>query len=90
MDDKFVNEILGQLARSGLLFDDAMVEAILSGNLPPLNEIVLALVIGAMDAEAVVRGDPKSSWNEKRIARQCLAVAFLAAIACTKEQETNL
>jgi len=44
-------------------------------------------VIVVMDAEAVVRGDPKSTWNEKRIARACLAIAFLAAIACAKEED---
>jgi hypothetical protein len=57
----------------------------LAGNTPPLDEIVMALVIGAMDAEAVVRADPKSSWNERRIARQCLAVAFLSAMAIVGE-----
>jgi hypothetical protein len=72
--------IHGQLARSGLLPDE-MAAAILAGHKPPLEEVVTALIIGVMDAEAVVRGDAKSSWNERRIARQCLAVAFLAAIA---------
>jgi hypothetical protein len=85
-----MKRILDQLARSGLLVDDEMVAAIFVGNIPPLEEIVLALVIGALDAEAVVRGDPTSTWNHRRIARQGLALAFLAAIACTKEQETNL
>ena len=82
-----MKRILGQLARSGLLWNDAMAGAILAGKAPPLEEIVLALVIGALDAEAVVRGDPKSTWNERRIARQCLAVAFLGAIACVRDQE---
>lgn len=84
-----MKRILDQLARSGLLFDDDMVATISAGKTPPLEEIALALVIGAMDAEAVVRGDPKSSWNEKRIARQCLTIAFLSAIACAKEQGTE-
>jgi hypothetical protein len=83
-----MNAILDQLARSGLLVDDDMVAAIFAGNVPPLEELVMALVIGAMDCEAVVKGDPKSTWNERRIARACLTIAFLAAIACTKEQET--
>jgi hypothetical protein len=78
--------ILHQLARSGLLFDDEMVAAIFAGTLPSMKEIALALVIGVMDAEAVVRGDPKSTGAEKRVATSCLALAFLAAIACTKEQ----
>lgn len=80
-----MKRILDQLARSGLLWDDDTVTAIFAGHTPPMEDIVLALVIGAMDAEAVVRGDPKSTWNEKRIARACLAIAFLAGMACTKE-----
>ena len=84
-----MNALLGQLARSDMLVDDAMVAAILAGKAPPLEELVLALVIRAMDAEAVVGGDKKSSWNERRIARQCLAIAFLSAIACLKEQEDS-
>jgi hypothetical protein len=54
--------------------------AILKGAPPPLEEIVTALLIGAMDAEAVVSGDSGSTWNERRIARQILVVAFLSAI----------
>lgn len=69
--------------------DDDMVEAVLAGNMPRMEEIALALVIGALDAEAMVRGDAKSTWNEKRIARQCLAAAFLSAIACLKDQEAG-
>lgn len=84
-----MKRILDQLARSTLLCDDEMVAAIFAGEMPPLGEIVLALVIGAMDAEAVVRGDTKSTWNERRIARQCLALAFLEAIACVKERENS-
>jgi hypothetical protein len=81
-----MRRILEQLARSGLLFDDDMVAGIFAGNIPPLEEIVLMLLIGAMDAEAFVRADARSTWNEKRLARQCLAVAFLSAIACIREQ----
>jgi hypothetical protein len=82
-----VNELLGQLARSGLLVDDAMVTAIFAGDRVSIEEIVLSLVVGVLDCETVVRGDAKSTWNERRIARQCLAVAFLSAIACMKEGE---
>lgn len=75
-----MNNILDQLARSGLLLDD-LAKPILAGNTPPLEEIVMALVIGAMDAHAVTVGDPQSTWNEKRLARMALAVAFLSAMA---------
>jgi len=74
--------IFDQLARNTTLLPDDLSAQILSGIVPPLEEIVTALLIGAMDAEAVIRCDPTSTWNEKRIARQCLAVAFLGAIAC--------
>ncbi|MGJ5818792.1 hypothetical protein [Paludibaculum fermentans] len=82
-----MKRILDQLARSGLLWDERMVAAIFAGNAPPLEEIVLAVVIGAMDAEIMVRSDETSTWNERRIARQALAIAFLSAIACVRERE---
>ena len=75
-----MNNLLDQLARSGLLPDD-LAKPILAGNTPPLEEIVMALVIGGMDAHAVMTGDPLSTWNEKRLARMALAVAFLGAMA---------
>jgi hypothetical protein len=40
-----------------------------------------------MDAHAVIVGDPKSFWNEKRMARLALAVAFLAAMAAVVQGE---
>jgi len=75
-----MTEILGQLARSGLLLPD-MSAAILAGNAPPLDGLVMHLIIGALDAHAVTIGDPESSWTQKREARMTLAVAFLAAMA---------
>jgi hypothetical protein len=85
-----MKRILDQLARSGLLYDDEMTAAIFAGNVPPIEELVLPLIFTCADAEITVRNDPTSSWNDRRIARQGLAVAFLAAIACLIEQETNL
>jgi len=56
-----MNNILGQLAyNTGLLPDDTAT-AILAGDMPPIEEIVMALVTGAMDAQAVVVGDPQST-----------------------------
>lgn len=75
-----MTEILGQLARSGLLLPDVSA-AILAENTPALEEIVLALVITTLDAHAVTIGDPQSTWNEKRQARMALATAFLSAMA---------
>ena len=80
-----MNNILDQLARNTGLLPDDLAAAILVGTTPPIEEIVMALVIGAMDAHAVVVGDPESSWNEKRLARMALAVAFLSALAVLGE-----
>lgn len=77
--------LLNQLARTDLLWDEELKSAILAGNTPPIEEIVMALVIGAMDAHAVVVGFRESSWNEKRLARMALAVAFLSAMAALGE-----
>jgi hypothetical protein len=82
-----MKRILDQLARSGLLVDDDMVAAILDGNPPPLEEIILELVIDGLDCNALVEADATSTWNHKRIARACLIVSFLGAIACLKDQE---
>jgi phosphohistidine phosphatase SixA len=74
------NDIYAQLAHSSLLPDD-MAAAILAGHTPPVEELVMALVIAGRDVHAVVAGSGESSWNEKRLARMVLAVAFLSAMA---------
>jgi len=74
-----VKNIPDQLARTKLLPDD-LAAAILAGNTPPLEELVTNLLISEMDAEAMTASDPSSSWTEKRLARQCLAMAFLLAL----------
>jgi hypothetical protein len=80
------NDIYAQLARTNLLPRD-LAAAILAGNTPPIEDVVLHLVIGALDAHAVVLGDPLSSWNEKRLARMALALAFLGAMAALGDEE---
>jgi hypothetical protein len=52
---------------------------------PPLEDIIMPLLIGAMDCEAMIGCDPKSTWAERRMARQCLILAFLLAIGAAKE-----
>jgi hypothetical protein len=52
-----------------------------------MEEIVLRLIFTCLDAEITVRNEP-TTWNEQRIACQGWAVAFLAAIACLREQKT--
>ena len=50
----------------------------------------MALVIGAMDAQAFVRGDFGSTWNEKRIARQVLAVALFSRYCGSEPAELRM
>jgi len=72
--------VYDQLARTTLL-PIAMSETILSGDLPPTGDVLMALVITSMDCAAVVEGDHTTTMNERRIARMCLATAFLTALA---------
>ena len=79
------DQIYGQLARSGLLPDD-LARVILAGNVPPLEDIVMNLVICSLDCHAMTDCDSKSTWTERRLARQCLVIAFLAAILATQSK----
>lgn len=72
------------LAHSTLL-PSYISEPILAGNPPPLTEIVDGLLIHALDCEATVAGDSQSTMNERRIARACATIAFLAALAIETE-----
>jgi hypothetical protein len=76
------NSILDQLARTTLLPGE-MAAAILAGDVPPMKEIVDALLIGSLDCHATVVGDSGSTMNERRIARACATAAFLSALATT-------
>ena len=78
------SDIFGQMARTNLLPESQSAE-ILAGNVPPLEGILMPLLIGAMDCEAMIGCDSKSTWNERRLARQCLILAFLLAIVVAKE-----
>jgi hypothetical protein len=82
-----MTNILDQLARNTGLLPQDLSAAILEGNMPPIEGIVVALIIGCMDAHAVVVGSPESSWNERRFATMALAVAFLAAMATLGQGE---
>lgn len=78
------NEIYGQLARTNLLSESQRSE-MLAGHEPSLEDIVMPLLIGAMDCEAMTACDSKATWNERRLARQCLILAFVLAIVAAKE-----
>ena len=74
-------QVLGELALNTTLLPESLRDGILTGVVPSQSEVVRHLVITAVDAETMVANDPKSTWNERRLARQALAVAFLAALA---------
>jgi hypothetical protein len=78
--------IYDQLARSGLLPSD-ISSAILHGSLPSLQELVAALVVAAQDCEAMTRNSVESTWFERRLATQCLVIAFLSALAIHHPRE---
>ena len=79
--------ILRQMALNTNLLGEDLKASILAGNMPPIEEIVMALLIGAMDAHAVTVGDPASSWNDKRLARMALTSVCLAAMAIVRQGE---
>ena len=79
-----MNEILGQLARTNLLPAD-VATAILAGDAPPLEEVLMAILIAVQDAHAVTLNHQNSSPGERRIARMVLAVAFLSAMVAAGE-----
>ena len=80
------SDIYAQLARNTGLLPDDMAATILRGNTPPTEEIVMALVIGALDACAVTIDDPQSTWVDRRAARMGLAATFLAAMAVVGDE----
>jgi hypothetical protein len=79
------NQIYDQLARTTLLPAEQS-SVILSGKPPALEEIITSLLIGALDCEAMIGCDPKSTWNERRSGRLCLILAFLMAISMGRSQ----
>ena len=78
------SDIYGQLCRTNLLPESQSSE-ILAGNVPPLEDIIMPLLIGTMDCEALTAADSNSTWTERRLARQCLILAFLLAIGGAQE-----
>jgi hypothetical protein len=82
-----MNNLLKQLARNTGLLPEPLSAEILAGGTPPVEDVVRHLVIGTLDAHAVIAGDPESSRNDRRIARLMLAVAFLSAMAILGQGE---
>ena len=81
--------IFGQMALNTGLLPEDMAEAILAGDTPPTEGIVVALLIAAMDAYAVTINDPQSRWIDRRAARMALAVTFLAAMAVVDDGDAE-
>jgi hypothetical protein len=73
-----MNVVLKRLLHTTLLSDSLAAE--IRSGIVNIAEIVDELLITAIDADAFVRNHAKSTWNEKRIARQVLVLAFLHAL----------
>jgi hypothetical protein len=86
--ESVTEKILQQLADSTLLSDD-MSEAILDGNAPAVEDVVMALIVGSRDCAAMTENDPAATCTERRIARQALSIAFLSAIARSLEKKSR-
>ena len=82
--------IVDQLCRYINLLPEHLSAAILAGNMPPTEEIVMALIISAMDAHAVTLNDPQATWIDKRAARMALAGVILAAMAVLGEYKESV
>jgi len=74
-----MTRILTQLAHTTLL-PDSISATIAAGDTATMPDVIYHLVIGCMDAEAMIAIDPETTWNERRISRQLLAVTFLMAL----------
>lgn len=74
------------VAIGNLLLSD-LAEAIVAGTILPLEDIVMGLLIGVTDAEAMTASDSSGTQNERRTARQVLGMAFLSALALAPEHD---
>ena len=79
------SDIFRQIARNTNLLPESQASEILAGNVPPLEDIIIPLLIGTMDCEALTAADSNSTWTERRLARLCLILAFLLAIVAAKK-----
>jgi hypothetical protein len=68
-----------QLAHSKLL-PPSISASILADNATPVPELTEHLLTTAMDAHFMIAGDPKSTWIDKRLSHQNLALAFMLAL----------
>ena len=66
--ESLTRNVLDQLARSTLL-PSTMPAAIMASEQPCIEDIVMALMHGAQDCEAMTRNDPKASWIDRRITK---------------------
>ena len=84
------NMILRQMSLNTDILPEHLSAAILAGHTPPVEEIVLALVVGGTDAHAVTHCDPQATWIDKRAARLALAGVFLAAMVVMGGAKENV
>lgn len=78
------NRLLDQLARSTLL-PTAMSDDILAGKTVDRDGVIMALIYGSLDCEAMTAGDSTATWIDRRLARQTLTIAFLMVVADLSE-----
>jgi hypothetical protein len=72
---------LRQLAANTPILPPSMRTSILDGDPPPVEEVVQALLVFTLDAAAMTANAAESTWAERRLAWQCVAVALLVVIA---------
>ncbi len=80
-------DILFQLNQANLL--PHISESLLTGPPPTLPELVMHLLITVMDAHFMTTGDPKSTWNERRLSHQNLANGFMLVYCPTNRWTYN-
>lgn len=82
-------DLFFQIADSVVLLPEVSA-AVKGGKQVDVKDIVTSLVSGSRDCYAATWGDPSSTWNEKRISRACLVIAFLTALVWTQDNERGM
>ena len=79
-----MTDVLGQMSRTTLLPTESS-SAILAGHPPPISDLIVHIVIAAMDADAMTANDRSATWTQRRLSRQLLGLTFLVALLSSQE-----